>query len=180
MWQNLLIPHVNDADIPAVQRELELVGLHCQASSFRAGLVACTGSAGCKFAASDTKRNAMEIAEALESQFQLDQPINIHLTGCHHSCAQHYIGDIGLLGCKVESGDDMVDGYHVHVGGGWGQQQAIARLLFESVPMDEITSLMCSIVAAYLEQRHEDETFVDFANRHTDEEMKSMVAMQAA
>ena len=32
----------------------------------------------------------------------VDLPINIHLTGCHHSCAQHYVGDIGLLACKVE------------------------------------------------------------------------------
>ena len=104
VWQNLLIPHVRDEDVPTVERELELLGLSCQASSFRAGLVACTGSAGCKFAASDTKRNAMQIAEALEGQFQLETPINIHLTGCHHSCAQHYIGDIGLLGfvCGAE------------------------------------------------------------------------------
>ena len=31
-------------------------------------------------------------------------PINIHLTGCPHSCAQHYMGDIGLLGTKVKEG----------------------------------------------------------------------------
>ena len=32
--------------------------------------------------------------------------MNIHLTGCHHSCAQHYIGDIGLLACKVAASED--------------------------------------------------------------------------
>jgi ferredoxin-nitrite reductase len=62
-------------------------------------MVACTGNIGCKFAASDTKGHAEEIARWCETRVALDGPINIHLTGCHHSCAQHYVGDIGLLAC---------------------------------------------------------------------------------
>ena len=52
----------------------------------------------------------------------LDDPINIHLTGCPNSCAQHYIGDIGLLGVKVQISEegDQVEGYHIHIGGGFG------------------------------------------------------------
>jgi recombination protein RecR len=38
-----------------------------------------------------------------------DQPINIHLTGCHHSCAQHYVGDLGLIGVRVEDGESEID-----------------------------------------------------------------------
>tara|TARA_R110002049_G_scaffold4601_5_gene32345 strand:+ start:485303 stop:487126 length:1824 start_codon:yes stop_codon:yes gene_type:complete len=177
VWQNVLIPNIRDADVDAVKRELDLLGLGYEASSFRAGLVACTGSAGCKFAASNTKAHAMTIAEVLENQFQLDQPLNIHLTGCHHSCAQHYIGDIGLLGCKVEQGDDMVDGYHVHLGGGWGQRQGIARLLFSSVAFDDIPPLLATIVGNYLERREPDETFVQYVGRHSDDALKAMVAV---
>ena len=33
-------------------------------------------------------------------------------------CAQHYVGDIGLLACKVEQGDQELEGYHVFIGGG--------------------------------------------------------------
>lgn len=177
VWQNVLIPHIRDADVDAVKQELDLCGLGYEASSFRAGLVACTGSAGCKFAAADTKSHAMQIAETLEPQFELDQPINIHLTGCHHSCAQHYIGDIGLLGCKVEQGDDMVDGYDVHLGGGWGQYQGVARLLFPAIPFSDLPDLIGSIVAEYLNHRHQDEAFADFARRHSDEELKTMLSV---
>jgi ferredoxin-nitrite reductase len=173
VWQNLLIPHIADSDVESVKRELELCGVGYEASSFRAGLVACTGSAGCKFAAADTKKHAMLIAEALESQFQLEQPINIHLTGCHHSCAQHYIGDIGLLGCKVEQGDDMVDGYHVHVGGGWGERQGIARSLFESVAFDDVPALISSLIAGYLANRIQHESFSDFTKRHSNEQLQA-------
>ncbi|MEI6162362.1 MAG: NirA family protein, partial [Roseococcus sp.] len=83
VWQNLLIPHV--ADVAAAQSALAALGLTTEATAIRAGLVACTGSAGCKFAAADTKRNGLEIAAFLEEHITLDAPLNIHLTGCHHS-----------------------------------------------------------------------------------------------
>ncbi len=59
----------------------------------------------------------------------LDTPVNIHLTGCHHSCAQHFISEIGLLACKVQEGDDgdAVEGYHMLIGGGFGPQAALGR-----------------------------------------------------
>jgi ferredoxin-nitrite reductase len=52
----------------------------------------------------------MAIASYLEPRFELEHPLNIHVTGCPNSCAQHYLGDIGLLGTGVDSGDDMVEG----------------------------------------------------------------------
>ena len=174
VWQNVLIPHIRDEDVEEVKAKLDFIGLSCDASSFRAGLIACTGSAGCKYAGADTKKHAMIIAETLESQFKLDQPINIHGTGCHHSCAQHYIGDIGLQACQVEQGDDMVDGYHVNVGGGWGTRKGIARLMFESVAFTDIPALITAIVSGYLQQRHENESFVEFAQRTSDEDLKAL------
>ncbi|MEL6107508.1 MAG: NirA family protein, partial [Planctomycetota bacterium] len=177
VWQNVLLPNIDERDVEAVTERLSEIGISTDANAFRAGLVACTGNAGCKFAASNTKSHGMQLAEYLEARFELDQPINIHLTGCHHSCAQHYIGDIGLLGCKVEVGDDMVDGYHVHLGGGWGDRQGMARLIFESTAFDDLPELIGQIVAAYLERRNPDESFVQFATRHSDDELRSMGAV---
>jgi len=102
VWQNILIPNIADEDVETVRQEIEAIGLQHQATSVRAGLVACTGNAGCKYAAANTKLHAMQIAAYVEDRLELDQPLNIHLTGCHHSCAQHYIGDIGLIAANVE------------------------------------------------------------------------------
>ncbi len=175
VWQNVILPGVREADIIAMNEAITAIGLGCEATAFRAGIVACTGSAGCKFAASDTKRNAMQIATLLESRFEIDLPINIHVTGCHHSCAQHYIGDIGLMGCKVEKGDDMVEGYHIHLGGGWGANQGIGRLLFEFVAMDDVPELLSSVISGYLQKRQRNEPFVKFAARCSDEELRQLV-----
>ncbi len=122
VWQNLLISGVRDENVALATAAIETLGLAVKASHIRAGLIACTGNAGCKFAASDTKRHAAEIGDWCETRVPIEAPLNIHLTGCHHSCAQHYISDIGLLAAKVPAGsdDDTVEGYHLYAGGGFG------------------------------------------------------------
>lgn len=171
VWQNLVIPDIADENCDAVREALINLGLHFSATNVRSGLIACTGSAGCKYAAADTKRNAMEIAEYLENRFDLDVPINIHVTGCHHSCAQHYIGDIGLIGTKVEIDDDTVDGYDILVGGGWGCRQAIARTVAEKVPATDAPQVVARIVDFYLTNRQQHESFNEFMNRRSDSEI---------
>ncbi len=162
VWQNLLISDIREESVFEAKRRVEALGLHWSATNVRAGLVACTGSAGCKFAAANTKAHAMRIADHLEtSGVQLDHPINIHLTGCHHSCAQHYIGDIGLIATKV--GEDALEGYHVHVGGGYGPRQAIARELYRDVIATDAPQVVERMLRVYLAGRTAGgETFQDF------------------
>jgi ferredoxin-nitrite reductase len=57
VWQNLLISDIPETQIPAAVGEIEALGLATNASAVRAGLIACTGNAGCKFSLSDTKRH---------------------------------------------------------------------------------------------------------------------------
>lgn len=177
VWQNLLIPDVAKQDVPTVERELMLLGLGCSANSIRAGLVACTGNRGCKYAASDTKGHALAIAQHCDERIDLDQPLNIHLTGCHHSCAQHFIGDIGLLGTKVEVDDDTtVEGYRLFIGGGYGPQQEIARELFSSVTAEQLPEMIESLVGAYQQHRcNGDESFWEFCKRHSTEAIADML-----
>jgi ferredoxin-nitrite reductase len=176
VWQNLLIPDVPADDLEMVQRELELLGLDWKASSFRAGLVACTGNAGCKYAAADTKRHALVLSDHLEERLELDVPVNIHLTGCHHSCAQHFIGDVGLQATKVELRDELVEGYHVCVGGGYADQQGIGRVLFESLPFEEVPAAVERLLSFYLDQRFgPQEPFASFVRRFAIDELREAV-----
>ena len=169
VWQNLLISGVPTSKLPAAEAAIETLGLSTKATAIRAGLVACTGNVGCRFAASDTKRHAEEIARWCEARVELDGPINIHLTGCHHSCAQHYIGDIGLLACKVQTSDDgdAVEGYHILVGGSFGPDAALARDVFRDVKAEDVPHTIERMLKAYLATRNSgDETFAAFTRRH--------------
>ena len=167
VWQNLLISDIAGADIPDLSAEIAALGLATSASAVRAGIVACTGNVGCKFALSDTKRDALAIADHLDPRLDLDQPINIHLTGCPNSCAQHYVGDIGLVATKVDlGGDDECEGYHLVVGGGSGAELALGRELFQSVPAGEVPARIETILRAYLAHRGDGESFHAFTRRH--------------
>jgi ferredoxin-nitrite reductase len=183
VWQNLLISDVADADVGVCVAALRALGIGVEASAIRRGLVACTGNAGCKFSASNTKGHALRLADYLEARVAVDLPINIHLTGCHHSCAQHYVGDIGLLACKVERPDpnaegESVEGYHVYIGGGAAStaEQAMAREYARDVVFDELPAMLEKLLGAWLDHRAAAESFFEFCRRHEIEALRELAA----
>ncbi len=136
--------------------------------------MACTGNTGCKYSATNTKSHALALADHLESKLELDTPVNIHLTGCPHSCAQHHVADIGLLGVSVEVKGEPAQGYHVFVGGGAGPEQALGREIVRDVPQPELAPLLERLLRGYLNQRREAESFHDFTTRHSAEELRAL------
>ncbi|PZO03887.1 MAG: NirA family protein [Hyphomicrobiales bacterium] len=179
VWQNLLISGVPDDKVEDVVAHLLAIGLSAETSILRAGLIACTGATGCKFAAAHTKEDALAIAAHCEPRITLDTPVNIHLTGCHNSCAQHYIGDLGLIGAKVPVSEegDTVPGYHVFVGGGFGVAGGIGREFRTDVKAEEAPALVETILRTWQEHRATpDESFVAFARRHEIAALQALVA----
>jgi ferredoxin-nitrite reductase len=186
VWQNLLISGVPDARVTEVEVAIAALGLSTTASALRAGLIACTGATGCRFANAHTKETAQAIADWCEPRVALDTPINIHLTGCPNSCAQHYIGDIGLIAAKVparlptgapdDDDIDMVEGFHIHVGGGFGDNAGIGRELIRDVKAEDVPRTIERLLRAYLANRGSpDEPFFAFARRHEIEVLKGML-----
>jgi ferredoxin-nitrite reductase len=179
VWQNLLISGIAEDNAALVEQCLGEIGLTAKATSVRAGLIACTGNTGCKFALSNTKGTAMAIADWVEPRVALDTPVNIHLTGCPHSCAQHYIGDIGLLACRVaidDAGEDTVEGFHLFVGGGFGVDAGIGRELCRDVKAEDCPRLIERILQAYVRHRAGPaETFLAFTRRNEVPALKAMV-----
>jgi ferredoxin-nitrite reductase len=177
VWQNLLISGLRDENVALAAAAIEQLGLAVKASHVRAGLIACTGNAGCKFAASDTKRHAAEIGDWCEPRVNIDTPLNIHLTGCHHSCAQHYISDIGLIAAKVPGAteDDTVEGYHLFTGGGFGPDAEIGQEVYRDIKAEDAPKTVEQLLKAYLANRtSSDETFLTFARRHDGEALRKL------
>ena len=183
VWQNLLISGVAQARVAAAEAAVAALGLSTKATSIRAGLVACTGNVGCRLAMSDTKGHAEQIAQWCEARVQLDAPLNIHLTGCPNSCAQHYIGDIGLLGTKVQVSDDgdQVEGYHIVVGGGFGPDAVCGREVYRDVKAEAAPQTIERMLKAYLAHRTApDESFAAFTRRHEVDALKTLFEREAA
>jgi ferredoxin-nitrite reductase len=177
VWQNLLISGVRDESVNLAVAAIETMGLAVKTSQVRAGLIACTGNAGCKFAASDTKRHAAAIADWCDQRVEVNTPLNIHLTGCHHSCAQHYISDIGLIAAKVPVGedDDAAEGYHLFAGGGFGPNADIGQEVYRDLRAEDTPKTVEKLLKAYLTHRSSaDETFLAFARRHDGETLRKL------
>ncbi|GJD56819.1 NirA family protein [Methylobacterium dankookense] len=184
VWQNFIFSGVPDARVAEVEARVLALGLSVKAAGIRSGLVACTGARGCKFAASDTKGHAMIIADHVERTVtELDVPVNVHLTGCHHSCAQHYIGDIGLIGAKVvvsEEGD-TVEGYDIVVGGGFAETPKIGTEIWKAVKAEDCPGRVEALLRAYLARRSgPDESFQAFTSRIGAEALRDAAEEQPA
>ena len=154
VWQNVIMPDVPDDKPLGGRAQRRGIGLHTRATSVTAGLVACTGNTGCKFAATNTKGHAVEIGSYLDRHVVLDRPINIHLTGCPNSCAQHYVGDIGLLGVPVPRGGGTVEGYNLYLGGGTDQGRGLAREIARNIPAGDVPKVLARLLDNYQGRAH--------------------------
>ena len=162
VWQNFIITNVPTSYVPTLRKALRKIGLATEQTHLRGGLVACTGNSYCKYAQANTKAHAVALADYLEKKLPLDQPLNLHLTGCPHSCAQHYMGDIGLLATKVRG----AEAYHVFIGGGFGANQAVGRQVFTGIEFEGLKQTLEKMLKGYLRRREPGETFQKFTQRH--------------
>jgi len=149
------------------------MGLHHEASLATGGIIACTGSWGCKYASADTKAHALDLIKRLPSRIEIDQPVNIHLTGCAHSCAQHYCGDIGFISTKLPDG---TEGYHMVLGGGMDQEQGVAREIFKGVRVTELLDVVVRVLGAWKTHRSRGETFVQWTRRHEVKQLQELLS----
>jgi ferredoxin-nitrite reductase len=174
VWQNVILPHVADEAVASVKHSLRRAGFFTEASAAAGGIIACTGNTGCKYAGSNTKAHALALAKALEgARLGLESPVNIHFTGCPHSCAQHYCGDIGLAGAKLADGRE---GYHIVFGGGMGPEQGIGREIFRGIGAGEVNALVLQALRAYAAERQAGESFAGWARRHTVGQLQEMLS----
>ena len=175
--QNLLVPGVRRERAGALARELEAAGLSLQASPFRRGTIACTGSEFCKLALTETKGFARRLVEGLEARLPgFEQHLKIHVTGCPNSCGQHWIADLGIEGKKVKVDGALADAYYFCVGGAVGLHQAVARPIGLRLPAADVAPALERLLRGFLADRLPGENFRRFAARHTDDELRARLA----
>ncbi len=175
--QNLLVLDVPRARVGQLASEVEALGFPREASPFRRGTVACTGSEFCKLALTETKGFAHRLVSDLEGRLPgFDRHVRINVTGCPNSCGQHWIADIGIEGKKLKIDGALVDAYYFCVGGAVGRHQAVARPVGYRVAATEVPAAIERLLRIYLDERRAGEGFREFAARHTDEELRAFLA----
>ncbi|MFI5077791.1 MAG: nitrite reductase, partial [Vicinamibacteria bacterium] len=175
--QTIIVLDVPRARAEALAAEAEAIGLSLDASPFRRGTVACTGSEFCKLALTETKGFARKLVSDLEARLPgFDRHVRIHVTGCPNSCGQHWIADIGIEGKKLKVDGALVDAYYFCVGGAVGLHATEARPVGYRVAADEVPAAIERLLRRYLDDRAPGEPFRAFCARHTDVELREFLA----
>jgi ferredoxin-nitrite reductase len=180
--QNFILTGVPNDSVPDAIAALEEIGFSLDINPVRGNSIACTGEPHCNFSVAETKTRLGRLIETLEERFGTQlAPLRLHLDGCPHACAQHWVGDIGFQGTtsRDECGVRR-QAYDIFVRGSLGPSPEIGRPLFRRVPTDDLDTAVEGLVAGWLDRREPGEGFVSFARRASDEELGELAGLEPA
>jgi ferredoxin-nitrite reductase len=180
--QNFIVTGIPDESVDEAVAELERIGFPLDLNPVRGNSIACTGEPHCNFSVAETKTRLDRLIDNLEARFG-DQiaELRLHLDGCPHACAQHWVGDLGFQGTTArDEGGVRRQAYDIFVRGSLGPEPEIGKSLFRRVPTDEVDAAVEGLIAGWLERREPGETFTAFSRRLTDDELGELAGREPA
>lgn len=162
--QNVILPNVHKADLPAVYEELKAHDLHTANIGLISDIIACPGMDYCALATA----RSIPVAQGISARFEelkLEHDIGhlqIKISGCINACGHHHVGHIGILGLDRAG----VENYQITLGGDATNTAEVGGRVGPGFAYDEIVPAVERIVMAYLELREgPEETFLETYRR---------------
>jgi ferredoxin-nitrite reductase len=178
--QNLIVTGVSDVDDTLAK--LDELGLPLTTNEIWANSIACTGEPHCNFSVGETKERLRLLVAHLERTFGDEiAELRLHLDGCPHACAQHWVGDLGFQATTGKDADgNRISAYDIFVRGSLGPVPQIGGSLFRRVASDRIEAAVEGLVRGWLAGRADGESFTDFQRRLTDDELGVLAGLEPA
>jgi len=161
--QNLVLPHVRLADLPALWAALDAAGLGTPNIGLVSDIIACPGLDYCALA----NARSIPLAQALTRRFaDMDRAqevgeLHINISGCINACAHHHVGHIGILGVD-RRGEEL---YQVTLGGRADDDAVLGTVVGPAVSAERAVDLIAGFVDTYLAIRGPGERFIDTVAR---------------
>jgi sulfite reductase (ferredoxin) len=180
--QNFILANVPKEEVDATIAELVQIGFALGVNHVRAAGIACTGEPHCNFSVTETKTRLARLIERLEARFGADvAELRLQLDGCPHSCAQHWVADLGFQGTTARDDEGRPrQAYDVFVRGGLGPDAAIGRPLFRRILSEELDEAVEGLIGGWLEEREAGESFATFTRRLSDEDLGRLAGVEPA
>ena len=160
--QNIVLPHVAQADLPAIYRILKSIGLATANIGLISDIIACPGMDYCALATARSIPIAQDIALRYASREAEIGHMEIKISGCINACGHHHVGHVGILGLDKAG----VENYQITLGGSAGNDAAIGEKMGRGFNVDELMPALDRLIDAYLALRlHEREIFADTVKR---------------
>jgi len=180
--QNLIVTGVPNEQVDAVLAQLDQLGLPLTTNEIWANSIACTGEPHCNFSVGQTKDRLGDLVEHLEATFgDAVSELRLHLDGCPHACAQHWVGDLGFQATTGKDAEGQrISAYDIFVRGSLGPAPEVGRSLFRRVASEQLEPAVEGIVRGWLAQRADNETFTAFQRRLSDDELGALAGLEPA
>jgi sulfite reductase beta subunit-like hemoprotein len=180
--QNFVLTGVAESDLHVVLDTLKSLGLPVETGPLQADALACTGEPHCNFSVTETKGRMDGLVTLLEERFGDEVAgLQLHLDGCPHACAHHWVGELGFQGTTVRDEQGVRhQAYDVFLRGSLDRPAAIGRPLFRRVPTAELDDAVVGLVQGWIGGRSEDETFRSFCDRTTDDDLGRLAGREPA
>jgi sulfite reductase (NADPH) hemoprotein beta-component len=162
--QNLVLPHVAKADLPALFEALAKLGLAESNAGLISDIIACPGLDYCALATARSIPVAQAISNRfadLEYQREIGE-LKVKISGCINACGHHHVGHIGILGIE-KRGEEH---YQVTLGGAVDADTAVGEIVGPGFSAEELPEKIEVIVSTYMANRiSKDERFIDYVRR---------------
>ncbi|KAF0843850.1 sulfite reductase (NADPH) hemoprotein beta-component [Methylovorus glucosotrophus] len=161
--QNLILADVKLSDLFSIWEQARAAGLATPNIGLLTDIICCPGGDFCSLA----NAKSIPIAEAIQQQFDnLDYlhdigDIELNISGCMNACGHHHIGHIGILGVDK----DGSEWYQVTIGGKQGNDASIGTVIGPSFAAEEMPGVVQRLIDVYLQERIEEERFIDTVRR---------------
>jgi len=172
--QNLIFADVRRADLYALWREIEPLGLATPNIGLLTNIISCPGGDFCSLA----NAKSIPVAAAIQRRFDdLDYlhdigELDLNISGCMNSCGHHHIGHIGILGVDKQ-GEEF---YQISIGGAQGTDASLGKVIGPSFAQEEVPEVVEKLIRVYLARREgEEERFIDTVRRVGIEPFKDYV-----
>ncbi len=170
--QNIVMPWVPEAALPALHAALVAVELGNPDVATINDVVSCPGMDYCSLAITRSMGMAERIRAHLLTYPEGDAfaerlgPFAIKISGCPNSCGQHHVGDIGLTGhlAKMSDGSERPF-YSILVGGGVGEGRGRIGKRLGRFPEEDASRVIVALARFYERERQSGETFPAFVDR---------------
>ncbi len=161
--QNLVLADIRQNDLYAVWQQLCSLNLATPNIGTVTDMICCPGLDFCSLANAGSIGIAREINAALDDIDYIHDigEIKINMSGCMNGCAHQSVGHIGILGVD-KKGEEW---YQLTLGGSSDKEAAIGERLGPAVAKDQITNTIVTILNVYVQQRLEDEAFLQTVKR---------------
>jgi len=161
--QNLVLPHVAQADLAEVYTALEGAGLATANAGLASDIVCCPGLDYCNLANARSIPISQEISRAIERSGleEAAGELTIKISGCINACGHHHVANIGLLGVDKKG----VEFYQLTLGGVADGDAAIGKILGRGLGASEAVQAVITVIRTYLDARLGDEPFVQTLTR---------------